>query len=81
MEAPKTKRTNKEVLAKGLKFMGICLACLFSGPPLAYISQTKLNTPIDNVVLIIAIIICALAIFFGFKGINTVLDSMFKSNK
>ena len=73
-----TDRTNKDVLLKGVKLLGIALACMFTGPILAYISQTKLKTPIDNVVLIIAIIICSLAIFFGFKGINTILDSMFK---
>lgn len=73
-----TNRTNKEVLLKGIKQMGIALAFMFIGPILAYISQTKLKEPIDTVVLILAIIICILAIFFAFKGINTILDSMFK---
>ncbi|WP_248722547.1 DUF6095 family protein [Seonamhaeicola sp. ML3] len=73
-----TKRTDKEILVKGLKTMGGSLACMFAGPTLIYISQTKLRTPIDTIMLIIAIIICALAVFFAFKGINTILDSMFK---
>lgn len=73
-----TKRTDKEVLVKGLKLMGGSLACMFSGPTLIYISQTKLKAPIDTIMLIIAIIICGLAVFFAFKGINTILDSMFK---
>lgn len=73
-----TDRTNKDVLAKGLKLMGASLACMFAGPTLYYISQTKLKTPIDTIVLGIAIIICGLAIFLAFKGINTILDSMFK---
>lgn len=76
-----TGRTNKEVLAKGLKFMGGALACMFMGPTLAYISQTQLKTPIDVIVLILAIIICVLALFFAFRGINTILDSIFKKNK
>ena len=75
-----TNRTNKDVLAKGLKFMGGALAFMFTGPTLAYISQTKLKSPIDTIVLIIAIIICCTAIFLAFKGINTILDSMFKKN-
>lgn len=79
MKAPKTKKTDREVLAKGLKFMAISLGCLFAGPILAYVSQTKIKEPIDLVLLILAFIICALAIFFGFKGINTIMDSMFKS--
>ncbi len=76
-----TDRTDKEVLIKGIKLMGIALAFMFTGPTLAYISQTKLKEPIDTVVLIIAIIICVLAIFFAFKGINTILDSMFKNKR
>ncbi|WP_298556103.1 DUF6095 family protein [uncultured Algibacter sp.] len=76
-----TDRTNKEVLAKGLKFLGYALACMFTGPTLVYISQTKLRKPIDLIVLILSIVICILAIFFAFKGINTILDSMFNKNK
>ena len=81
MKEIETNSTDKDVLAKGLKYMGIALACMFTGPILAYISQTKLREPIDLVVLIIAILICVLAILFAFKGINTILDSMFKKNK
>jgi hypothetical protein len=76
-----TNKTNRDVLAKGLKFMGVALACMFIGPTLVYISQTKLKTPIDTILLVIAITICCLAIFFAFKGINTILDSMFKKNQ
>ena len=39
-----TDRTNKDVLLKGVKLLGIALACMFTGPILAYISQTKLKT-------------------------------------
>ena len=73
-----TDRTDKEVLAKGLKFLSYAFACMFMGPTLVYISQTQLKKPIDLIVLIISIIICGLAILFAFKGINTIMDSMFK---
>ncbi|WP_299555729.1 DUF6095 family protein [Seonamhaeicola sp.] len=73
-----TKRTNKEVLVKGLKIMGVSLACMFIGPTLIYISQTKIKAPIDSILLVIAIVICGLAVYLAFKGINTILDSMFK---
>lgn len=72
------KKTNKEILLKGLKLMGASLACMFIGPTLIYISQTKLKSPIDTIMLIIAILICGFAVFTAFKGINTILDSMFK---
>ncbi|WP_406684449.1 DUF6095 family protein [Seonamhaeicola sp. MEBiC1930] len=73
-----TKRTDKEVLVKGIKLMMGSLAGMFAGPTLIYISQTKLRSPIDTIMLIIAIAICGVAIFLAFKGINTILDSMFK---
>lgn len=76
-----TKRTDKEILLKGLKIMGGSLACMFTGPTLIYISQTKLKAPIDTIVLILSILICGAAIYLAFKGINTILDSMFKKNK
>lgn len=73
-----TKRTDKAILIKGLKQMGGALVCMFSGPTLVYISQTKLTSPIDTIMLIIGMIICALAIYFAFKGLQTIIDSMFK---
>ena len=75
-----TKRTNKVILAKGIKLMGVALACMFVGPTLVYISQTKLKSPIDTIMLVIAISICVLAVFFAFKGINTILNSMFNKS-
>ncbi|WP_242135883.1 DUF6095 family protein [Aestuariivivens marinum] len=75
-----TKRTDKNILLKGLKLMGGALACMFSGPSLIYISQTKIKPPIDMVILIIAIVLCCLALYLAYKGINTILDSMFKKS-
>ncbi|QFZ53599.1 hypothetical protein FEZ18_01635 [Oceanihabitans sp. IOP_32] len=75
-----TNRTNKNVLAKGLKIMVAALACMFLGPTLVHIALTNKEKPLYIPILIVAIIICVLAIFFTFKGINTILDSMFKKN-
>ncbi|WP_417889671.1 DUF6095 family protein, partial [Xanthomarina gelatinilytica] len=33
-----TKRTNKHILVKGLKKMGLSLICMFLGPTLIYIA-------------------------------------------
>lgn len=73
-----TRRTDKNILVKGLKSMAGSLACMFIGPTLIYISQTKVKSPIDTILLIIAILICGFAIYLAFRGINTILDSMFK---
>lgn len=75
-----TNRTNKNVLAKGLKIMVAALACMFLCLTLVHIALTNKEKPLYIPILIVAIIICVLAIFFTFKGINTILDSMFKKN-
>ncbi len=73
-----TKRTNKDVLVKGLKTLGIALICLFLGPTAIHIAFSNQEKPLYIPILIVAIIICGTAIFLVFKGINTILDSMFK---
>ena len=75
-----TNKTDRNILAKGLKTMGISLACMFLGPTLYYIALTNKEKPLYIPILVIAVLICALAIYFGFKGINTILDSMFHKN-
>lgn len=73
-----TNRTNKTVLVKGLKTLGIALACMFLGPSLIHIAFSNQEKPLYIPILILAIIICGLAIYLMFRGINTILDSMFK---
>ncbi len=72
-----TKRTNKDILIKGLQNLGIALALLFSGPTLLHIVLSNKEKPFFIPLLIIAIVICALAVFFIFKGIKTILKSIF----
>ena len=71
-------RTNKGLLVKGLQTMGICLALMFLGPTLLHLALTNQEKPTYILVLIIAIIVCILAIFFLFKGIQIILNSIFK---
>ncbi|WP_066225294.1 DUF6095 family protein [Formosa haliotis] len=73
-----TKRTNKKVLIEGLKKMGISLACMLLGPSFIHIAFTNTEKPLYIPILIIGLIICGLAIFFAFKGLMTITDSMFK---
>ncbi|TYB79630.1 DUF6095 family protein [Bizionia myxarmorum] len=73
----KTKRTNKELLYKGIKFMAISLGCMFLGPTLLYVAFSNQEKPLYIPILIIGILICGSAIFFAFKGLKTIMDSMF----
>ncbi len=77
----KTKSTDKEVLVKGIKFMGIAIFLMFAGPTLLHLVLSNKDKGFYIPLLGIAIIICILAIYFAFKGINTILDSLFKSKK
>lgn len=76
-----TKRTDKEVLTKGLKKMGISLILMFLGPTVIYVAFSNQEKPLYIPLLILGILACAFAIYFAFKGLNTILDSMFKNNK
>jgi hypothetical protein len=71
-------RTNKELLVKGLQNMVICLVLMFLGPTLLHLALTNQDKPTFILVLIIAIIVCALALFFLYRGIQIILDSIFK---
>ncbi len=72
-----TKRTNKEILAKGLKKMAISIVMMFAGPTLFYIATTNKEKPLYIPILIISLLICGGAIFFAFKGLQTIMNSMF----
>lgn len=77
-----TKKTDKDILVKGLKKMAISLVMMFTGPTLFYIATTNKEKPLYIPILIISLIICAGAVFFAFKGLQTIMNSMFsdKSN-
>ena len=72
-----TKKTNKEVLVKGLKKMALSLVMMFVGPTLFYIATTNKEKPLYVPLLIISILICAGAVLLAFKGLQTIMKSMF----
>ncbi len=74
-----TKHTNKSLLVEGLKTMGLTLALLILGPIVIHLAFSNQEKPLYIPILILGILICALAIYFGFKGINIIMDSIFKN--
>ena len=76
-----TKRTNKEVLVKGFKKMVISLVMMFAGPTLFYIATTNKEKSLYIPIFIVSVLICIGAVFFAFKGLQTIMNSMFGSNK
>lgn len=70
--------TDKEQLTRGLKKMVIALLMMFAGPTLFYIATTNKEKPLYIPLLIVSLILCASAVFFAFKGIQTIMKSMFE---
>jgi len=77
-----TKRTNKILLSKGLHKMAISLFLMFIGPTIFYLATTNKEKPLYIPLLIISFLLCGGAIYFAFKGIQTIMNSLFgkKSN-
>lgn len=73
-----TKRTNREILAKGVKIMAGSLFCMFLGPTVIHSAFQNQDKPLYIPVLIIGVLIAGFAVFLGFKGIKTILDAMFQ---
>ena len=72
------KRTNKSLLVKGLKILLGTVFLMFTGPTLTYIALSNQSKLLFIPLLIIGIVCCLLAIYFMFKGIMTIVDSLFK---
>lgn len=73
-----TKHTNRNLLVKGIQNLGICLVLMFLGPTLLHIAFSNQDKSTYILVLIIAIIACFGAIFFLFRGIYIIVQSIFK---
>jgi hypothetical protein len=69
--------TNKSVLAKGVKYLAGALPLLFLGPVVITSAFKNEKHPLYVYVLILGILIALAAVFLIFKGINTVLKSLF----
>jgi molybdopterin/thiamine biosynthesis adenylyltransferase len=73
-------RTDKQILVKGFQNLGISLILMFLGPTIIYLALSNKEKPLYVPLLVIGIIGCAAAVYFAFRGINKILDSMFKNN-
>lgn len=75
-----TKRTDKTILIKGIKTLVFALLSLFIGPILMTMALGDKENSLYIPLLIIACLICAMAVFLIFKGIRIIMNSMFKKN-
>jgi len=69
--------TNKEVLSKGIKYITISLPCLFIGPAVIHFAFINKLQPLFYLILAVGIAICITAMVLLFKGLNTIMKSLF----
>ena len=76
------RRTNKELLAKGIKSFGFTVLAMFMGPFLIYEAFKNEGHPFYWPVLILGIISAILAVYLGFRSVSIVIEAVFgKKNK
>lgn len=73
--------TNRRKLQKGILFLSVALPLLFIGPVVINSSFKNKEHNLYPFILGLGIICCFLAIFFIFKGISTIMKSMFDGDK
>ena len=71
------KHTNKQVLVKGIKTMVIALPLMFLSPYLLTLSFLNKESFAFYIFFSIGISIGILAVYLCFKGINTIIKSVF----
>ncbi|MFS4484166.1 DUF6095 family protein [Hyunsoonleella sp. 2307UL5-6] len=71
-------RTDKQILFKGIKTLVFAALSLFMGPILLSFAFSKPDDKLYYPLLIVGCAISALAVVMLFKGIKTIMNSMFK---
>ncbi len=74
-------KTDKELLVNGIKKLGYTVVLMFTAPVVIWQAFKNQGHPLYWPVLIIGIIMAIAAIFMGFKGIATIVDSLFGKKK
>ncbi|MDH4404331.1 MAG: DUF6095 family protein [Flavobacterium sp.] len=69
--------TNKELLSKGIKYITISIPCLFIGPAVIHFAFINKLQPLYYLILAIGIGIGITAMLMLYKGLNTIMKSLF----
>lgn len=72
-----TKRTNKEKLSKGVKYLAISLVLIFTGPSIIFSAFKNQEHPLYIPVLILGILIAIGAMVMIFLGIKKMVNAFF----
>ena len=71
----------KELLNKGIKYMLYALPLMFIGPSVIYNAFINKKIVWHYLVLAVGVFLCFFAVYFLFKGIKTITDSLFNHDK
>jgi membrane protein DedA with SNARE-associated domain len=71
--------TNKPLLIKGIQYIAWALPLFFIGPSIIYNAFQNKQNSWYYLVLIVGCLACFFAIFLTFKGLKTILKSMFEN--
>lgn len=77
MKKSSARRTNKDLLIKGVKFLAYTVALMFTAPVVLYQAFKNQDHPWFIPVLVIGGILALAAIGMGFYSIKTVVDALF----
>ncbi|ADV47378.1 hypothetical protein Celal_0016 [Cellulophaga algicola DSM 14237] len=69
--------TDKDILVKGIKYLGYTVALMFSAPIVIYQAFKNQEHSLYIPVLILGFILALAALFMAFLGIKTIMDSLF----
>jgi len=70
-------QTDKDLLIKGVKYLGYTVLLMFSAPVAIYQAFKNQEHPLHWPVLIVGLILGVAAIAMGFYSIKILLDSLF----
>ncbi len=73
--------TDRELLAKGVKYLFGALPLMFIGPSVMYNAFMNKHTQWHYLVLAVGIAICLTSVFLAFKGIRTMTNALFNDGK
>jgi hypothetical protein len=69
--------TNKDLLAKGIKYLAAALPLLFIGPVVIHNAFMNKQNVWHYLVLAVGIVFCLSAMFLLFFGLKTIMKSLF----
>ncbi len=73
--------TNKEMLAKGVKYLFGALPLMFIGPSIMYNAFMNKENNWHYLVLVVGCAACVAGVWLAFKGIKTMTDAVFHDEK